>query len=213
MKTLVLALATTAITATAAAAAGISSIDQNGDRFASKAEVAAVYPGLSTSDFRDIDTNRDGRWSSVEFNTGEAKLIVARNVPGVGGVQDVASLDTDGSGFVSEAELAAAYPGLNAFDFDDIDTNNDNRLSSVELYDADAQVVISRYDATSGGVLVALDALDTDNSGFASLGELTAQYENLSQIDFDRIDTNNDDRISFSELYDIDAQIVLGKNI
>ena len=42
MKTLVLALATTALTATAASAAGISSIDANGDRFASKAEVAAT---------------------------------------------------------------------------------------------------------------------------------------------------------------------------
>ena len=213
MKTLVLALATTALTATVASAAGISSIDQNGDRFASKAEVAAQYPGLSAADFRDVDSNNDGRWSAAEFNTGEAKAIVARNVPGVGGVVDVAGLDTDGSGFVSEAELAAAYPGLTSFDFDDIDANNDQRISSVELYNGDAQAIVSRYDAATSGVLVALDVIDTDNSGFASLSELSAQYRNLSQIDFDRIDTNNDNRISFNELYDGDALTVLGKNL
>ena len=55
MKTLVMALATTALTATAAAAAGIGSVDQNGDNFASKAELTAVYPTLSSADFRDID--------------------------------------------------------------------------------------------------------------------------------------------------------------
>ncbi len=213
MKTLVLALATTALTATAAVAGGISSVDQNGDRFASKAEVAAVYPGLSAADFRDIDTNNDGRWSANEFITGEAKAIVARNVPGVGGVVDLAGLDADRSGFVSQAELAAAYPGLTDFDFDDIDANDDGRVSAVELYGNEAQAIVSRYDETTGGVLVALDVLDTDNSGFASLSELSAQYTNLSAIDFDQIDTNNDNRISFSELYDIDAQTVLGKNL
>ena len=213
MKTLLLALATTALTATAAAAAGISSVDQNGDRFASKAEVAAQYPTLSAADFRDIDTNRDGRWSSVEFNAGDAKAIIARNVPGVGGVAGVDALDADGSGFVSQAELAAAYPGLKATDFNDIDSNNDGRVSFVELYDGDAQAIDSRYDETTGSVLVALDVIDTDNSGFASLSELSAQYQNLSQIDFDIIDTNNDNRVSFTELYDGDALTVLGKNL
>ena len=199
--------------ATAAAAAGVSSVDTNGDRFASKAEVAAVYPTLTANDFRDIDVNRDGRVSSTEFNAGEAKAIFARHTAVVGGVQDVAALDTDGSGFVSEAELASAYPGLTSVNFDEIDLNNDERISSVELYQGEAQAIVSRYDVTSGGVLVALDAIDTDNSGFASIGELTAQYANISEVDFHLSDTNNDNRISFDELYDAEAVTILGKNL
>ena len=87
------------------------------------------------------------------------------------------------------------------------------RISSVELYQGEAQAIVSRYDATSGGVLVALDAIDTDNSGFASIGELTAQYANISEVDFHLIDTNNDNRISFDELYDAEAVTILGKNL
>lgn len=212
MKTLVLALATTALTASAALAAGISTADTNGDRFISKAEVAAQYPTLDANDFRNVDTNRDGRWSSKEYNTGLAREVIALHVASPGGVQDLATLDVDGSGFVSEAELKAAYVGLTSVDFDLIDLNNDNRVSAVELYDAENQVRISRHDETAGSVLVALDVLDTDNSGFASISELSAQYANLSEVDFDLIDQNNDNRISFNELYDIETVEILGKN-
>ena len=56
MKTLALAIATTALTATAAAAGvTLADIDQNGDRFASKAELTAVYGNVKAADFNDID--------------------------------------------------------------------------------------------------------------------------------------------------------------
>ena len=211
MKTLALAIATTALTATVASAAGIGAIDQNGDRFASKAEIAAVYPTLSANDFRDLDQNRDNRISAVEITAPGASAILNKHVAGVS-VRGVADIDANGDGFASFGELAAAYPGFGANDFDDIDANNDGRVNFVELYAPVAQDVVSRYDAGSS-ILVSLDAVDTDGSGFASLNELVAKYPSLSAVDFQRLDANDDNRISFSELYQLEAIEVLGKNL
>ena len=205
MKTLALAIATTALTATVASAAGIGAIDQNGDRFASKAEITAVYPTLSANDFRDLDLNRDNRISAVEITAPGASAILNKHVAGVS-VRGVADIDTNGDGFASFGELAAAN------DFDDIDANNDGRVNFVELYAPVAQDVVSRYDAGSS-ILVSLDAVDTDGSGFASLNELVAKYPSLSAVDFQRLDANDDNRISFSELYQLEAIEVLGKNL
>ena len=211
MKTLALAIATTALTATVASAAGIGAIDQNGDRFASKAEITAVYPTLSANDFRDLDLNRDNRISAVEITAPGASAILNKHVAGVS-VRGVADIDANGDGFASFGELAAAYPGFGANDFDDIDANNDGRVNFVELYAPVAQDVVSRYDAGSS-ILVSLDAVDTDGSGFASLNELVAKYPSLSAVDFQRLDANDDNRISFSELYQLEAIEVLGKNL
>lgn len=211
MKTLALAIATTALTATVASAAGIGAVDQNGDRFASKAEIAAAYPTLSANDFRDLDQNRDNRISASEFTAPGAAAILNKHVAGVS-VRGVAQIDTNGDGFASPAELAAAYPGFGPNDFDDIDANDDGRIGAVELYAPVAQEVVSRYEAGSS-ILVSLDVVDTDGSGFASLNELVAKYPSLSANDFQRLDANNDNRISFGELYDLDAIEVLGKNL
>ena len=211
MKTLALAIATTALTATVASAASIGAVDQNGDRFASKAEIAAVYPTLTASDFRDIDQNRDNRISASEITAPGAEAVLNKHVAGVA-VQDVRALDTNGDGFASRAELAAAYPGFRASDFDDVDANDDGRISSNELYSSTTQDILSRYEESSA-ILVSLDSVDTDGSGFASYGELAAQYPNLSAVDFKRFDTNDDKRISFSELYNLEAIQVLGENL
>lgn len=211
MKTLALAIATTALTATVATAAGIGAVDRNGDRFASRAELAAVYPTITTSDFRDLDRNRDNRISASEITAPGAEAILNKHVAAAS-VQDVRDIDTNGDGFASQAELAAAYPGFRASDFDDVDSNDDGRVSFTELYAPTAQDVVSRYEQGST-ILVSLDRIDTDGSGFASYNELVAAYPNLSFVDFNRFDANNDKRISFGELYDLDAIEVLGKNL
>lgn len=208
MKTLALAIAATALTATVASASSIGQFDSNGDRFASFAEVTAVNPKIGRSDFRDLDTNRDGRLSATEVQAPGAQGILKR---GTGGTAVRDTISISGGRFVSEAELRLAYPGLTAIDFDQIDINRDNRLSAVELYSANAQSVISRYDSGSS-ILVTLDSVDADGSGFASLSELQTQYPRLSENDFRWIDKNRDNRVSFNELYDLDAIEVLGKN-
>ncbi|CAN0581838.1 unnamed protein product [Ectocarpus sp. 12 AP-2014] len=186
MKTLALAIATTALTATVAAAAtGISSFDANGDRFASFDEVVAVNATLDKNDFRGIDINRDNRLSASEVLAPGAQAVLKRGATSTGGAATV-------SGFASEAQLAAAYPGLSSVDFHLIDANNDNRQG--------------------GQILVSLDSVDVDGSGFASLSELQAVYPGLSSNDLIFFDANDDNRISFTEFYSLDAIQTLGKN-
>ena len=209
MKTLALALATTAIAATAASAASLGDFDLNGDRFVSYQEATSVNPKVERQEFRSIDVNRDNRLSSVELQAPGVEAILGRGKGGSAGVQSVA--DISRGSFATESQLAAANPGLKGHEFDIIDTNNDGRVSSVEIYADDAQAILSEHEK-GGGVLVTLDAVDTDGSGFASLSELQSVYPGLSRTDLREIDINRDGRIAFNELYDADAIEVLGRN-
>ncbi len=210
MKTLALALATTALAATAASAMSVETFDQNGDRFATFAEVTAVNPKVSRSEFRDLDVNRDRRLSSVELQAPGAEAILDRGMNTAGTVLSVG--DISGGSFVTEAELAAAYPGLKTVEFDIIDSNNDGRVSSVEIYASAAQDILNQHESGQGGILVSLDSVDTDGSGFASLAELQSVYPGTSANDLRIFDVNRDGRISFNEFYSADAIEVLGKN-
>ncbi len=211
MKTLALAIATTALTATVASAGvGISNFDQNGDRFASKAEVSAVFPGLTSADFRNIDQNDDRRLSANELLDSNAQTIFGKHANGAA-VQSVGKIDGNGDGFASWTELAAAYPGFRATDFDDLDLNDDRRVSANELYESRAQQVLSRYQAGFMEV-VTLSSVDVDGSNFVSFAELSGVYPGVSNVDFDTIDANGDNRISFNELYANKTLSVLGRS-
>ncbi|MDJ0639309.1 MAG: EF-hand domain-containing protein [Paracoccaceae bacterium] len=209
MKTLSLALATTALAATAASAMSIGTFDQNGDRFVSYAEVTAVNPLVGRQEFRDLDVNRDNRLSSVELNAPGAEAILDRGMNASGTVRSVS--DISGGSFVSEAQLTAAYPGLKSHEFDIIDTNNDGRVNSTEIYAADAQDILNQHEG-GNGILVSLDAVDTDGSGFASLAELQRVYPGTTANDLRVFDQNRDGRISFNEFYAPIAVETLGKN-
>ena len=205
MKTFALTLAA-ALTATAASAVSVSEFDQNGDHFASFAEVAAVNPTLDRNDFRGIDVNRDNRLSANEVQNGEDVLTRGTDVVGT----FLSTADISGGAFVSYDQLQAAYPGVPTSALHIIDTNRDGRISAPEL--AGGQSDLSIYEANGSDVLVSLSTLDVDGSGFASLGELQAQYPDLTANDLRDFDTNRDGRISFAELYDPNAVSVLGKN-
>ena len=211
MKTLALALGLAAVSTTAAlAATDIRSLDANGDRFATFAEATGAVPGLTKADFRDIDLNRDNRLSSVELQSAEAQTVFSRYVVTGAGVAQFSAVDTNGDNFVSFTELAGAYPGLSANDWNEVGGRDDNRVSSTEYYGEEARVVLAR---SSGDVtdLVALNAVDADGSRFASFAELNAAFPGLSDIDFGDIDQNSDNRISFSELNDIETRTILGR--
>ena len=211
MKTLALAIATTAMTATAAVAAtDIRDFDANGDRFASKSEVAAVFPGITGSDFRSLDGNKDGRISAVELQAPGARAIVGRYEPAGSTVTGISAIDTSGDGFATYEELAVVYPGLTLSDFARIDLNDDRRVSFNELYQPLAQVKVSRHENKSK--LTGISDIDVNGDNFAQFDELMAVYPGLNANDFDDIDTNNDRRVSFTELYSLEAQVVLNRS-
>jgi hypothetical protein len=198
MKTLALTLAVSALATSAFAAGDISAFDRDGDRFASQDEIAAVLPGLTGTDFRRIDANRDNRVSATELATGAAQGVLGRYT-GASGVMDLAAVDTNGDNFVDFTELAAAYPGVSPADFRQVDANDDSRLSNVELIAGHA--IVARYNPATEAQVTSLAAIDTDGSNFADFSEVVAAYPGLTGPDLRELDLNRDNRISFSELY------------
>ena len=123
---------------------GISDIDTDGDRFASQAELAAVYDGLNAADFRQIDTNDDGRVNVRELYSPMAQAIVTRYEMSPTMDLTIMQVDSDGDFFASYDELRASFPNLTAADFRRIDANNDNRVNSREFYNSESQVILDR---------------------------------------------------------------------
>jgi len=123
---------------------GLSDIDTNGDRFASKEELRAVYSGLLDDEFRDIDINRDNRVSATELYRPMTQAIVTRYEMSGRDLITIMAVDTDDDAFASYEELRATFPGLSYQDFEIIDNNGDNRVSSVEYYNAEAQTVLDK---------------------------------------------------------------------
>lgn len=199
------------VATTAVAGVNIDRLDLNGDRFATFAEVAAVLPAMSRSDFNDLDINDDRRLSAAEIQAPNVQAVLGRYVDAANGLSTMREIDVDGDSFASSTELSMAYPGFHATDFDEIDRNNDQRVSRTELYDDRTQRLLGRYE-TGSRILVSLDRIDLDGSGFASLNELSQQYPGLSANDFNIVDRNNDKRISFDELYALDTIAILGEN-
>ncbi|MGR3540211.1 MAG: hypothetical protein ACU0BS_02105 [Hasllibacter sp.] len=126
-------------------------------------------------------------------------------------VQDIADVDLNGDGFASFFELRASYPGMQRVFFDDVDTNDDNRVDASELLAPEAQTVLSRYEPAGDMDTLGIRGIDMDGDGFASFAELEAVYPGLQMVFFDDIDTNDDDRVDASELYADEAQIELNR--
>ena len=106
-------------------------LDADGDGFMSYEDVAKVHPSLTKATFQDIDSNGDNRLSYAEFYTNKTQTALAQCAEST--FLDLADLDTNGDNFVSMDELKGGYPKVTNADFDTIDLNNDNRISSVEL--------------------------------------------------------------------------------
>lgn len=123
---------------------GMSEIDRNGDLFASQAEIAAIYPGFSTSDYRRIDRNSDNRVSAAELYTPLAQTLAKRYEVAQVVKATIDDVDLDNDNFASFGEMTSAFPGLTALDFEIIDQNSDNRVASGEFYDLDSQIILDR---------------------------------------------------------------------
>ncbi len=127
---------------TASIVHGISDIDTNGDRFADRAELNAVYSGLLDDEFRDIDINRDNRVSATELYQPLAQAVLTRYEMSGRDLVTIMAVDVDDDAFASFAELQSVYKNLSLTDFHLIDNNGDNRVSSTEYYTDEAQAIL-----------------------------------------------------------------------
>lgn len=198
-------------TATAASAMKATDLDINGDGFASISEVRQIFPGFSSNDFRDIDTNRDRRLSDSELNASGTSAVLGRYQSTMTVVHGLSDIDSNGDRFASHAELGTVYKGVTQNEFQLIDLNNDNRVSAQELYAPLAQAMLNRYEM-SGRDLITIMQVDVDDDAFASLAELQVFYPGLTRSEFEIIDINGDNRLGSTEYYTPEAQEVFDKN-
>lgn len=122
----------------------------------------------------------------------------------------IAEIDITDDGFVSFEEMKNAMPKMNMQAFKDIDTNNDNRISANELSDLNAQTVLSQHSVL-GQKERPLSLLDLDGDGFMSLADMRNVHPDLTNAGFEKMDTNNDQRLSYQEFYATEAQVVLAQ--
>ena len=106
-------------------------LDPDSDGFMSYEDMVRVHPSLTRNTFQEIDSNGDNRLSYAEFYTNETQVAIAQCSEST--FMDLADLDTNGDRFLSMEELKGGYPKVTNADFDTIDLNKDNRISSVEL--------------------------------------------------------------------------------
>ena len=121
---------------------GLSEVDTNGDRFATRAELNAVYKGLDDDDFREIDVNRDNRVNSTELYRPLAQALLTRYEMVGRDVVTIMQVDIDDDAFASFAELQSVYSKLSQTDFHLIDNNGDNRVSANEYYSMESQAIL-----------------------------------------------------------------------
>ena len=125
------------------------------------------------------------------------------------GAVDIKDLDTDGDSAATYAEVIAKAPSLTQLEFDEVDTNDNNTWDANEL-NADAQALLTRY---MEGELQTQDefTLDSDKDGMVSMMEVNAIAASVTQLEFDEIDTNDNNQWDPNEL-NADAQGLLRRD-
>ena len=197
--------------ATAAAAMEPGDLDIDGDGFATIGEVRTVFPGFTSFDFRDVDTNDDRRLSAQEIDNADTRNIIGRYENRMAIVHGLSEVDANGDRFASQEELTAVYDGLTDSEFRQIDVNRDNRVSARELYAPRAQALVTRHEMGSG-MLVTIMQVDTNDDFFVSFDELAQSYPGLTHADFEMIDANGDNRVASTEYYAATAQQIFARN-
>lgn len=124
---------------------------------------------------------------------------------------DIDQVDLTGDDFVSMEELKVVFPDFDVEFFDNIDTNDDNRISREEILATEAQDILARYDMVPVEARVEPIVLDDDGDGFISIDDMRRGYPSFTALDFEEIDTNDDNRVSYNEIYTTEAQDIVAR--
>ncbi|NNE86574.1 MAG: hypothetical protein HKN27_00735 [Silicimonas sp.] len=196
-------------TGSAFAAVSMGDVDIDGDSFASYAELKNAMPAMDMRAFRDIDANNDNRISSQELLDSKAQSVLAQHQMLGPKERPLAMLDADGDGFMSLADIQQVHPDFTVAGFEQIDTNNDQRLSYQEYYTTEAQTVFAQCGPSS---FADIAAIDSNNDKFADFNEVLAAYPKMDKYDFDEMDANGDNRVSSVEWLAPRAQCILDEH-
>ena len=117
-------------------------------------------------------------------------------------------LDIDGDGFATKAEITQLLGVVSRSDFNQLDGNNDGRLSGKELASPGVREVIGRYES-SMSIVHGVSDVDLNGDRFLTRDELKAQYDGFNEQDFRDLDLNNDQRIDAREFYNPASQAIV----
>lgn len=109
-------------------------------------------------------------------------------------------VDITGDNFASFEEMKIVLPGLHMEAFQEMDANGDNRLSSSEMNELRAQEIMAQHPAVSAADR-STKVLDADSDGFISFEDVARVYPTFSKLSFEEVDSNGDNRLSYSEYY------------
>ena len=140
-----------------------------------------------------------------------ATAITALTATAAAAAVEIETLDLNSDGFASVEEVQAWFPDMQFESFNDIDVNDDNRLDANEVQSAEAQSVFGQYDMRPIEEATAKIVLDDDGDGFISLEDYRRAYPQFTDLSFEEIDTNDDNRVSYVEHYDLGAQTEIAR--
>ena len=145
--------------------------DMNSDSRVGRSE----WPG-DTRLFTRLDANRDGYLSMQEYSQGGGFTLDSLG----GASYRFSNIDVNGDGLITRNEW-----NMNSADFNRLDVNRDNRISRFEFENDTAADNDYRYSAAQ------FNAFDANRDGW-----LTRAESGMRTGEFDRLDSNRDNRVS-----------------
>lgn len=124
---------------------------------------------------------------------------------------DIDAVDLTGDNFVTLEEMKIVFPDFDEEFFDQIDTNSDNRVGPQEILTTEAQDILARYDMIPVEMRSKSIVLDDDGDGFIALDDLHRAWPTFSATDFEAMDLNDDNRLSYKEYYETEAQDIVAR--
>lgn len=201
--------------------------DANGDGRVSFDEYRKVEPNATAEQYRKLDANGDGVWSSADLSKADRRLL-----EGDGGVTKsdlefwapelpdalFELLDRDDDGVLSGADRwSERQDARTRQQWYDADLNRDGKVSWDEARQRIAGMTEERFrrlDRTEDGYLTEADRSadraelqkrmkegDRDGDGALGFEEARAAFPGLSKTKFDQLDRNGDGRISKADQY------------
>jgi len=128
-----------------AATQDAATMDIDKDGMVSMAEVNAVAPSVTQTEFDEVDANDNNQWDSNEF-TDTAQGYLRRDMAGQAssGPFDITSLDKDGDGAASIEEVMAVNSKISKEEFVEVDANGSNMWDREEIMGNVAQGYLGR---------------------------------------------------------------------
>ncbi|MCC6144617.1 MAG: EF-hand domain-containing protein [Candidatus Hydrogenedentes bacterium] len=168
--------------------------DTDGDKAVSKEEFGKAFPKARDDAFGRMDTNKDGKLTPEDRTAGggQGRMDMMKRMK---------AADKDQDGAVSEEEYKAAFPNAPANRFKTLDRNGDGKLTPADRPEQGAKPGAAAAGQAEGkGIRHLIEDADSDKDGSVTYEELTAKKAGFPKEQFDRLDRNDDGKLSKADM-------------